>query len=134
MNHDNDVFVYLIAAQSGREDGPVKIGIAENPERRLRDLQTASPFPLVLIHTFAFPTRAIAREMESQFHTMEVARKAVGEWFSINPIEALFWLWTCIGAVFDIRMPSYLERARIRRLSGLDSAQEKLERLSGVKL
>lgn len=66
--------VYLI--QAGGEAGPVKIGHAKDPTGRLRELQTASPEPLVLLATLPG-----GRPVEGQMHKWFASYHLRGEWF-----------------------------------------------------
>ncbi len=68
--------VYFARAESG---GPVKIGHAHNPRRRLTMLQTGNPEPLRLI-------RVIEGDIatEAAAHEAFAARRIKGEWFSFD--------------------------------------------------
>ena len=93
--------VYLIVADAGDEIGLVKVGITRKIKERLRILQTASPFKLSVLHTFDFPDRQIATEVESCFHATQADRQACGEWFRIKPSEALFLLAMSIEVLLE---------------------------------
>ncbi|MGW3303983.1 GIY-YIG nuclease family protein [Streptomyces rubiginosohelvolus] len=68
--------VYLI----GSPESPlVKIGWTDNPERRLRDLQTGSPVPLQLLT--AFEGNA---ELEGALHAHFADQRMHGEWFALG--------------------------------------------------
>jgi hypothetical protein len=82
--------VYIIAHMKGRVPcAPVKIGISASPERRVANLQTANPKPLVLLCTFATPVRDIAKVIESGFHEVMADKRLAGEWFDIPPMLAV---------------------------------------------
>ena len=66
-------FVYFI--RDGRS-GPIKIGYAKDPERRLARLQTSSPKALYLLGA----ARA-ELEVERQLHAEFAADRVRGEWF-----------------------------------------------------
>lgn len=80
-------YLYLIEA-----DAPVrpslalyKIGITSKPpERRLRQLQTGTPYPLSLVASVrcAHPAR-----LERELHAMFPGRNTSGEWFALTPLE-----------------------------------------------
>lgn len=70
--------VYFI--QMG-EDGPIKIGYARDPKRRMYELRTASPYPLHLIGTITPATRAD----EIALHRRFGRDRLEGEWFSPSP-------------------------------------------------
>lgn len=68
--------VYFITA---RDVDLVKIGYADNPLRRLRELRTSSPIPLAL--EGAIPG---GREKERELHELYAKLRMRGEWFAIT--------------------------------------------------
>lgn len=74
--------VYFI--QSGT-DGPVKIGIAENPRARMRHMQTGCPDRLRLLH--AAPG---GPEREAELHAWLAPHHLRGEWF--KPVDQVLGL------------------------------------------
>ena len=90
VNIDNDT-VYLYAIQM---DEAVKIGISNNPARRLASLQTSSPKILRLVWAYNAGDRRTARRIESQLHRRfkVLGYWLTGEWFSagiLSEIQAL---------------------------------------------
>jgi|SRR5690349_23447382 len=77
--------VYVIQAD---EDGPVKIGVSSNPERRLAQLQTGNPARLVLVAVFLCTTWLIARTLEAAVHLALAPFRLAGEWFRVSPTKA----------------------------------------------
>lgn len=73
-------YVYFI--QQG-EEGPLKIGWAVDPEKRLREFQTANPQTLFL--RGAVPG---SREDEANFHAFFWEHRIRGEWF--QPCQCIF--------------------------------------------
>jgi hypothetical protein len=69
--------VYFIRAG---EDGPVKIGSAERPDERLRDLQCGNATELTLMHVVGGWGPA-----ERQIHKHYADRRIRGEWFQFCP-------------------------------------------------
>lgn len=67
------VDLYMI--QSG--DGPIKIGISAAPARRLKDLQTAHPYPLKIVCL----VKGGGAELEAHYHERFAAHRLHGEWF-----------------------------------------------------
>lgn len=57
----------------------VKIGVASDPEQRIKALQTSTPHPLELLCTLEgdYP-------LERKLHTMFADYRASGEWFKLN--------------------------------------------------
>lgn len=66
-------FIYFISY----EGGPIKIGVAKNPESRLRELQTGCPFPLRVLGTMP-GTISLERQLHIKFDHLRLG----GEWFS----------------------------------------------------
>ena len=58
----------------------IKIGISQDPEKRLKQLQTGCPFPLELIKIFK-PENVL--EMEQKLHRELSGCSTSGEWFMI---------------------------------------------------
>ncbi|MGA5873932.1 GIY-YIG nuclease family protein [Streptomyces cinereoruber] len=69
--------MYLI----GSTESPlVKIGWTDNPERRLRNLQTGSPVPLTVLALFEGGA-IVERELHHRF----ADKRRHGEWFDLGP-------------------------------------------------
>ena len=75
--------IYFI--QAG-ENGPIKIGKSDDPERRLKDLQTAHYEELELLHVWDHEDDGEWDEPKIHAHLSEYRRH--GEWF--NPHENVF--------------------------------------------
>lgn len=74
----SDQYVYFIQAD---EDGPIKIGFtADDPKKRLNQLQTGNPATLKLLGAIK---GSIARERE--FHADLAEWRLQGEWFQPHP-------------------------------------------------
>ncbi len=67
----------LYFIQQGNQ-GPIKIGVSTNPQNRLRQLQTASPYDLKLIHVSPNPHWAT---QEAATHEFFDHLRMAGEWF-----------------------------------------------------
>jgi len=61
--------------------GPIKIGVAKNVEKRLSDLQCASPYELSLITKIDCGSRRKAYDLERRLHKMYGYKRMRGEWF-----------------------------------------------------
>lgn len=108
--------VYFIRAGA---DGPfVKIGHAEDPQARMRCLDTASPFPLVLMRVIDG-----GEEVERWLHRHFSALRVKGEWFRFT------------AAMLDIEPPHIVARSRraplLRAIEALGSSAN-LARSIGV--
>ena len=84
---DRHVYVICFEDDKGLR-GPVKVGVSAEPERRLRALQTASPYPLALAAAFYCPG-GLAELVEQCIRDTERDRALMGEWFDIEPREAV---------------------------------------------
>jgi hypothetical protein len=80
--------IYVIAS-SKTNSGPVKIGISNQPEKRLKQLQTAFPEKLEIKYIEKLETKLKARELEKYLHKDISHLKSHGEWFNISVEEAI---------------------------------------------
>ena len=70
-------FVYLLTCK-----GVYKIGVAKNPLRRLKALQTGSSAKITLVHVIYSPD---AFKLEKYFHRLFAHKRMEGEWFALTP-------------------------------------------------
>lgn len=75
-----ETFLYFVQAENG---GPIKIGLALDPEKRLAQLQTGHPERLVLCEVVW-----VTRSFERRLHTLFAAYRLHGEWFRAHPVLA----------------------------------------------
>ena len=75
--------MYLYFIRAGNR-GAIKIGIANNIERRVATLQTGNPFKLNVIALIPCDSRQHAAELEKQIHRFFVKQNIRGEWFQGN--------------------------------------------------
>ena len=68
--------IYIIRAGA---DGLVKIGLTQDPDKRLRDLQSGSPAPLTILRLIEG-----GYETEAWLHRHFAARRQHGEWFTYS--------------------------------------------------
>ena len=71
--------VYVV----GTESGPYKIGIAADIPKRIAQLQTGNPYPLVL-HRELTDWGVFERDMERVLHTVLERYRLGGEWFDCS--------------------------------------------------
>lgn len=76
------IYVYCIANEFG-----FKVGVAVEPEKRLKDLQTANPRPLDLLGTIKCRTRQQAMMIENHIHERLKAHNMQGEWFDVSCLD-----------------------------------------------
>lgn len=74
--------LYLIAPEG--VDRPVKIGVADDPQKRLRQLQTGNPTPLRIVRTFSAQSRAAVNDWEFHAHRLFADHRLAGEWFDLS--------------------------------------------------
>ena len=60
----------------------IKIGVSDNPKRRIKDIQTSNPLPVHLIRTFEAGKDAYVHE--GYFHKLYKEFKTGGEWFEFT--------------------------------------------------
>ncbi|MER6503708.1 GIY-YIG nuclease family protein [Streptomyces sp. NPDC001455] len=72
-------FVYVIGPPGSNR---VKIGTSNNPEKRLKELQTGNPDRLEVL--WSTPG---GRELESMLHRAFAAYRVEGEWFDFGGVE-----------------------------------------------
>jgi hypothetical protein len=77
--------IYIAQAD---EDGPVKIGVSDDPERRIAELQIGNAVKIVLVGFFVCGSWLIARTLEASVHAALAAFRLSGEWFSVSPDTA----------------------------------------------
>jgi hypothetical protein len=76
--------VYIISAH----EAPVKIGMSNEPGRRLADLQVGFPDELFLHHA-AFVPAKVARKAEQACHDELAPYRRRGEWFDVTVTTAI---------------------------------------------
>ena len=76
--------VYIISCGDS-----IKIGVSNDPARRVKDMQTGMSELPVLYGSKAFPTRKAAYAVERRMHWTFRTRRGRGEWFHVSPAEAL---------------------------------------------
>ena len=60
----------------------IKIGVSDNPKRRIKDMQTSNPLPIHLIRTFEAGRDAFIHE--GHFHKLYKEFSTGGEWFEFS--------------------------------------------------
>ena len=79
---ETTVYVYFIQQWEGYKcRGPIKIGIADDVDARLGELQVANPRRLTILFRCPFPSRAEARAAEQDLHRRLAHLNIRGEWF-----------------------------------------------------
>lgn len=78
-------YIYIVGAS---KDGPVKIGLSVDPERRRRQLQTGYPEPLQVFHTEEVESDWV-QIMEGIIHRENRHKRLKGEWFRMSVEDAI---------------------------------------------
>ena len=78
VRNEADRGVYFVQAGAA---GPIKIGVSADITARLKELQTASPYPLRLLATLDGATQ----KTETQLHQHFASARRHGEWFEPVP-------------------------------------------------
>ena len=78
----NPCYVYLVRCS---DTSFYKIGVADNPTSRLKELQIGNPYPLSLVVTCGFPSSRVAKRAESDAHKQMEKYNIHGEWFDLSP-------------------------------------------------
>jgi predicted GIY-YIG superfamily endonuclease len=100
------MFVYLLESAHC-----YKIGIAENVEKRIRQLQTGNPHKIYLIYSFLVKDRDEALRLESRFHEILRRFNKSGEWYLLKWQDAK----TIKGMFYAIANNDHACWSRIRR-------------------
>jgi hypothetical protein len=87
-------FVYVI----GAKDGPQKIGIAQDAQKRLTSLQTGNHLELC-IHSVSDVMPEEVQIVEKYAHYFLQSRHIRGEWFDVSPSEAAEAVSAAIDAI-----------------------------------
>lgn len=77
------MFIYVI----GPKEGPQKIGLSGDVEKRLSTLQTGSPVDLMIHHKEPVETKQV-RKLEKKIHRELNHKRIKGEWFDYSPEDA----------------------------------------------
>lgn len=104
-----------------RELGPCKIGIAENVQRRIRDLQPGSPFTLLEFYSQELGgnqwTNKEVSHLESILHERFRFVRLCGEWFDVRVSHVIPIIRQTVGryASMHARDASHYWRMRLKR-------------------
>jgi hypothetical protein len=112
--------VYVIAEP---DNGPVKIGIAEHPEKRVNELQIGNPRKLSLYHSVTTPH---AKCVEAALHRLFWSERISGEWFSVSAEQV-------VSAVEELRNKADAGHlSKFARSKNLRETIHGIERLCGM--
>ena len=80
--------VYLIR----NNDSKYKIGIATNPNKRIKQLQTGNSDELKIIETYKSKN---ASKIETTLHNQYSFKRKIGEWFELSVEEEVNFIMAC---------------------------------------
>lgn len=124
-------YVYIIQA-GDKKGAPIKVGVSENPEKRLTQLQTGNPKVLRLLMTFECNDKHHAFKLEKTLHFMLRGQGILNEWFSCSRSKVTKMLNKISNDGGFDRIKNYdgmfseqRSRARTRREAKLKDKQER---------
>ena len=79
-------YVYVMTSDENKEVS--KIGRSRDPEKRLKTLQTGSPYKLRVACDYGPLTRKSCIVLESHVHKLLHTKRLEGEWFNLAPEDA----------------------------------------------
>lgn len=108
-------YVYII---TDGED--YKVGVSDNPAKRLKQLQTGNPKKLKIVSTFELPKKELAFKVEKEAHTkIQSLYEKRGEWFKGASefhvsmiVDTAFMKFTESGVGYNLDFDQYLQRLR----------------------
>lgn len=112
--------VYVIAS----EGGMCKVGIAGDPKTRMVALSTGHPFALAVAESFEVGDGARARRVEAKAHDTLASCRLKGEWFSVEPFEAVAAVKQAIRELGPILPPQRCGSCRFWLLAMPDEEPE----------
>lgn len=86
-HNKSESFVYIIQQNGGYNH--IKIGKSNDVDRRVSELKTASPYPLIVLAKICALNPSHALAMEKMFHKRLSKFKLAGEWFSNDAFAAI---------------------------------------------
>lgn len=107
---------YIYVVHMGCPIGFVKIGISDNPDRRLAGMQTANPYPLKLSRCWGPFERARAMQLETMLHRIFQEDNARGEWFGVSP-DKVAWALSSITRLTNTAFEEWLSAYEMREAS-----------------
>lgn len=117
-------YLYVIAPVS--VERPIKIGVADNPDTRLAELQTGNPYKLAVCHRLHIansggPARSVAFALEHAVHLRLEPYAMHGEWFDYPATSGAVAIETVRLTMLD---PVWGRASRRYKLARLQSAAD----------
>jgi len=77
------MYVYIIQSGTSKKS-PVKIGMSDDPEKRIKQLQTGNPQVLRIIISIKCNSRKHSFDLEKTLHRMLSRNNILNEWFFVS--------------------------------------------------
>lgn len=95
-------YVYLVKATTNQGEESYKIGVTKNdPQKRIKQLQTGNPSELTLIDTYY---SKFGTTIESYLHRTYAMNKIKGEWFSLDKEQIELFQEQCKKLETNLKM------------------------------
>lgn len=101
MDKHVKTFVYCIQERSREAYAPIKIGIAQDPQARMLNLQVGNPMRLAVYGLIGPFTSVEAGMVESDLHVAMSKHRIRGEWFTGNAVHLFDEVQTKHGVHLD---------------------------------
>lgn len=82
-------YLYVIFTEAPDGMGLLKVGVTQDPAKRVRAIRQGSPLPLKAAIFTPAGNRKLAHTIESSIHTVFRDRKTRGEWFRFDYSDAI---------------------------------------------
>lgn len=84
--NDSDWYLYILRAKENRngKKSIIKIGMSNNPKKRIANLQTACPYELEIITAIKCLDREHCLNVERVAHKLYRKNRMRGEWFLVD--------------------------------------------------
>lgn len=113
-------YVYVIGLL--RLDDCCKIGVSKDPDKRVSEISTGTPFVPVVAFLELMATGGQARAVERASHKSLESFRANGEWFWVSPHDA----WTKVVQPIAKRINTYREPREYEKIERKIFPTEKL--------
>ena len=120
-------YLYIILCKANISEGLYKIGVANDVESRLAQLQTGSPYELEITRCFEFKNSEIAERAIHQAYSLYRVR---GEWFNLSwaTLEKLYQLCEMLGGA-----PYVLNGPATTTVEAIEEAEEMSQPADGAR-
>lgn len=119
LDRKQGAYIYVITPVARGKTGPVKIGIAQDPKARLRQLQSGSPVGLEIFASYWCPGRDRVASLEKHMHQCMAGVRLHGEWFAATPEVVAQQINLRISLILHSEVDDARIRAEIAEFCGL---------------